>query len=184
MSFDEIIAASLPDALISIPRIWSKDGARWYSTVESARPASENSDELGDFAGYLEKLLSQPFLPKGKSKANVLNWPFLPKGKSKPNVLNRPLLHSEPNRFKSRATTAAAAARNGAKEIAFAEYYRSVRQAKLDIPPEEIDEEGLLPSWNPFIHIQSVAAAPLHDPLADIWEDMRLALESINKVCM
>lgn len=73
------------------------------------------------------------------------------------------------------------------KEITYAELFESVEPVQLNIPSEEkgpAEGSGLLPSWNPMM--ESVDPALLQevqdDPLADVWEDMRVAQESENEV--
>jgi hypothetical protein len=72
------------------------------------------------------------------------------------------------------------------REITYEELFKSVEPVQCIIPSEQgpAEESGLLPSWNPFM--ESVGPDSLQevvdDPFADVWNDMRLALESGNNV--
>jgi hypothetical protein len=168
MSFEETIAASLPNSLDNAPRIfWIKDGARWYSSLKDSTATPDHS--LDEFADYLESQLisAQPYFSE-----------------KKPPSLKKPGRRSTDHQ-------PVAGPKNVTNEITYAELFmRSVEQIQSDTPPEEEvddsgdddDESGLLPSWNPF-QVQVVAPAPVKDPYADAWAAMHAALESIQKVC-
>lgn len=78
-------------------------------------------------------------------------------------------------------------AKESAKEITYAELFESVEPVQLNIPSEEKDPtegSGLLPSWNPLMESEDPASLQEmeDDPLADVWEDMRVAQECEKEV--
>ena len=163
MSFEETIAASLPNSLVNAPKtFWVKDGARWYSSLKDSTDHS-----FDEFADYLESQLisAQPFFSE-----------------KKPPSLKKPGRHSTDDHQPVAGPK---------KEITYTELFmKSMEQVQSDTQcSEELevedddDESGLLPSWNPFQVEQFVAPAPVKDPYADAWEAMHDALESIHKVC-
>ncbi|KAG0616438.1 hypothetical protein M758_5G115600 [Ceratodon purpureus] len=79
----------------------------------------------------------------------------------------------------------AAVPKKVAKEITYAELFKTVEPVQCIIPSEmgPAEESGLLPSWDPFREsLRSEALLKVEeDPHADLWKDMRRALESGNE---
>ena len=156
MSFENIIAASLPN-VINTPRIWAKDGARWWSSLDQCH--SPDSEDAGLFADYLEQVLLHDSFS-------------LPEEKRKPTVRKK--------------------APNDRDQITYTESFKSyslvLDSEETQGPAPDETESGLLPTWLPWARSMEAAVAPaasVPDPLADVWEELRLArleLESGNSV--